>query len=467
MPGCGIDGHPVTLTYFFCNDGYFGGHFVGAPNNHFFAGAGAYFNVAIYDSSPQGFRLWGPLGDAYSDFEEIGPTQVRGSGAPEDPFEHRAGFGAGDPRQLYIRPYTQYVNGRNTFETWWVVENVSDRPLNFRATVFAGVSIHAQCAYGDLRTSPRALGSFSPDEGVPHEPNDCSFPELGRGFGGYALERAGSEWSAYQQGEEVDVKSRIADASGPGLANTYEPRPVPEVLAIQWDDHGKGRAPLAPGETATFRLGWRFTSALLATPYDGATIRGTFRLTVSTRHAAGGAKAGKVIAYKISRRHVTGGGVKRGTVRTNERGIAWLRWRQGIAYYDWVHVGFETNGDGRFQEDEDLDRGLIVVYWEKHPDSHRTDLSFERSSEGFRGRVRAIHQKDYDFGRDCRKYRTIAIRRRQEGRDPTLASAATNERGFWKLSVDAPRGDYYGIALASSRVQGNGDGYWCRAARAS
>lgn len=467
-PGCYIDGRPVEISYFFCNTGHFDGSFEGAPNHSFFGdAAGASFDVAIYDAPGQTAHLWGPHGDTYSEFEEIGPSQVRGSGAPDDPFEHRAGIGAGDPRQLFIRPYTRYVNGDGSFETWWEVRNVSDRPLNFRATVYGNIGIHLQCAYGDLKSNPRALGSFSPEEGVPYEPNDCYFPEIARGFSGYAVERAGSEWSAYQQGDEYDIQARIADPMGPGLANTYEPRPAPEALAIQWDRYGRGRAPLPPGETATFRLGWRFTSDLLVTPFDPATNKKTQRLRLSTRYAAGGPIAGQAIAYEISRKHVTGGKVLRGVVTTNRRGIAWLRWRRGIARYDWIHVGFDANGDGRLQQKTELNRGPITAYWEKYPDFERTRLSFERTSEGFRGRVRAIHQTDPDFGRDCRKYRTIAIRRRAEGRDPTLASTGSNERGFWDLDVASPpAGSYYGVVLPEVRSQGNLDGYLCRGTRA-
>lgn len=465
-PGCGIDGRPIEVHYFFCNDGYFDGQFRGAPNHEFFSdAAGAYFNVAIYDGSG-GAHLWGPLGDTYSDFEELGPTQVSGSGPREDPFEHRAGFGAGDPRELYVRPYTRYVNGRNTFETWWDVQNVSDEPLNFRATIYANVGIHGQCAYGDLQTNPRALGSFSPREGVPYEPNDCYAHEGFRGFSGYAVEHEGSEWSAYQQGDEYDVKGRIQDPTGPGLANTFDPRPVPEALAIQWDRHGKGRSPLPPGETATFRLGWRFTSDLLVEPFYPETNKSTQRLKLSTRHAADGPIVGQAIAYEISRKHVSGGGVLRGVVTTNRRGIAWLRWKEGVAHYDSIYVGFDADGDGRLQRETELYRGPISAWWRKRSEHERTRLSLERTANGFRGRVRAIHQKDPDFGRDCRKYRTIAIRRRAEGRDHTLASAASGERGFWDLEVDAPAGRYYAVVLSEVRSQGNMLGYICRAARA-
>lgn len=59
-PGCHIDGHPIDLS--FCNTGYLNGHFDGAPNHSFFEEPGAYLNIAIYDSSPQGFRLWGAAG---------------------------------------------------------------------------------------------------------------------------------------------------------------------------------------------------------------------------------------------------------------------------------------------------------------------------------------------------------------------------------------------------------------------
>lgn len=63
-PGCHIDGHPIDLS--FCNTGYLNGHFDGAPNHSFFEEPGAYLNIAIYDSSPQGFRLWGAAGTGYS-----------------------------------------------------------------------------------------------------------------------------------------------------------------------------------------------------------------------------------------------------------------------------------------------------------------------------------------------------------------------------------------------------------------
>ena len=465
-PGCYIDGQPLDLTYFFCNTGYFNGRFDGAKNHYFFGGpGGAYLNIAIYDSSERGFRLWGPRGDTYSQFEEMGPSQLRGTGVPEDPFEHRGVFGAGDPRQLVVTAYTEYVNGRSTFETRWEIENVGTAPVNFRTTVFADVAIHGQCAYGELRSNPRELGSFTPREGVPYEPNDCTATERDRGFSGYAIERAGSPWSAYQQGDEYEIYPLLGDASGPGLNNTYQSQPGPEALAIQWDQYGTGQSPLEPGQTASFRLGWRFSSDLLATPFHGDSPDSVHRVTLTTRYARNGPLAGQRVAYEIAR-NLGNVGTTRGTVVTNDRGVAHVSWRQKNIGYDQLTVSFDDNRDGRIQESTELHRFGMSVRWGRTAEHYRTGLSFGRIPGGFGGRIRAIHEEDPDFGADCRKYRTIAIRRRAEGRDPTLGSAASGLRGVWDLQVAAGSGGYYAVALPEWRVTGAGVGYRCKGARA-
>lgn len=462
-PGCYIDGHPIDLTYFFCNTGHFNGRFDGAPNNSFFFNAGASLNLAIYGSSEQGFRLWGPIfGTETARFEEIGPSEVRGSGAPDDPFEHRGVFAAGDPRQLLVHAYSEYVNGRKTFETRWEITNISTAPVNFRATVFADTDIHGQCAYGDVQSGPRAVGSFTPVEGAPYEPNDCYFTERDRGFSAYAIEQAVSPWSAYQQGDAIEIEGRIEDASGPGLANTHDPRPIPEALAIQWDDYGQGRRALAPGEQATFALTWRFTSELLVTPFRAVSPDAVHQVSLSTRFARGGPLRGQRLAYEIYRDDAT----TRGSVVTDDRGVAQVTWRQKDQDYDGFSVSFDANGDGRIQESSELYRMGVMVSWGPRRGYHRTRLSFGRVAAGFAGRVAAIHEDDPEFGHDCRAFRTIAVRRRIEGRDPSLGSAASNRNGVWNLEVSAPPGDYYGVVLPEWRSPLGGAGYRCRGARA-
>ena len=465
-PGCALYGHPVSLTFFFCNTSYFNGSFNGAANQPFFGGIGAYPNIAIYDSSSEGFHLWGPHGDYLSEFEEVGPSEVRGSGAPDDPFEHRGVFAVGDPRQLLIRSYTEYVNGRATFESRWEIENVGAAPMNFRFTVLADVGIHGQCAYGDLESSPRAVGSFTPEEGVPHGTTDCSHVDRERGFSGYAVEKPASPWSAFQQGDDDDIRGRVGDAAGPGLNNTFRAEPGPEVLAIQWDDYGQGRTALAAGETASFELGWRFSSHLLATPFRAESPDSVHRVSLTTRFARGGPITGQPIAYEIAR-DLGNVGYTRGVVKTDSRGVAQIVWREKNSGYDNLTLSFDANGDGRIQAESELFRMGMWVYWGRKSDRFRTRLSFEASDAGFVGRVRAIYETDPDFGRDCRSFRTIAIRQRTDGRDPTLGSAATNRRGFYDLIVPHGPGDYYAVALPETRNRGTvGAGYRCLGARA-
>lgn len=463
-PGCGIDGHPIDLTFFFCNTGHFNGAFDGAMNNYFFFGSGASFNLAIYDSSERGFQLWGPLDE--SKFEEIGPSEVRGSGAPDDPFEHRGVFAAGQPRQLLIHAYTEYVNGTASFDSRWEVTNVSASALNFRASVFADTSIHGMCAYGDFTSAPRTLGSFSPQEGVPYEPNDCYATDRDRGFGGYAIEQPASVWSAYQQGQEDVVRAQITDASDGGLDNTFDPRPIREAMAVQWDDVGRGKIPLGPGETASFSLRWRFSSELLATPFLADSPDNVHRVKLTTRFARNGPTSAQRLAYRIGR-DLGSNGSTRGTVITNERGVAHVSWRKRNDGFDGLTVSFDSNRDGRIQQATELYRTGMSVRWGRTAQYYRTRLSFEQISDGFQGRIRAVHEDDPNFGADCRKHRTIAVRRSVPGRDPTLGSAVSNLRGVWDLDVPAPTGGHYAIVLAEWRSPLDGPGYRCRGARSS
>lgn len=466
-PGCYIPGEPIELDFWFCNTGAVNGQFEGAPNNSFFFIPGAYLALAIYDTSERGFIVWGPHSDDPYEFEEIGPSEVRGSGVPEDPFEHRGVYGAGNPRQLLVRQYTEYTNGRAAFTTRYEVTNVSNTTVNFRASVFADTHIHGMCAYGDLQSSPRALGSFTPEEGAPYEPNDCYFTERDRGFSMYAVEQPGSPWSAYQQGDEMAVEQAVDDAAGPGLNNTFDPRPIPEAMAVQWDDYGRGTSGLAPGETATFDLGWRASSDMVVTPFHGASRDNVHRVKVSTRFARNGPIPGQQLAYQIDR-DLGNNGTTRGTVTTNDRGIAFIEWRAQNIGYDRLTVSFDDNGDGRIQEANELFRFGMNVRWEYATDSYPTRLTFERTPAGFAGRVYAIHETDPDFGADCREYRAISIRRKEPGRDTTFATAAANQKGVWDLDVGAPpTGDYYGVVLRSSRALGNGLPYVCRSDRAS
>ena len=461
-PGCYIEGNPIEISFFFCNTGHVNGHFDGNWNQPFFHGPGASFNLTIYDTSERGFSQWGPHGEA--EYEELGPSEVRGSGAPDDPFEHHGVFAAAH-RSLVVTQSTEYVNGRAGFESHWAVRNASDAAVSFRAIVFADVTITGMCGYGELRTNPRAIGSFTPETGVPHEPNDCYSVEFDRGFGAHAVERADSPWSAYQQGDEYDIYPRMGDGMGPGLTNEVQTAPGPDALAVQWDDHGRGGTPLHPGEVATFSLGWTFSSDLSITPFIGESRDNVHRVTLSTRFARGGPLVGKRIAYEI-RRDLGNVGTTRGSVITDERGIAHVSWRAKNNGYDLFNAFFDANGDGKWQEDRELYRRGVMVRWIGDiggTDRFRSRVTLDYSDGLFRGRVTARTPPDVD----CTSHRTVAVRKKQPGRDPTLGSAVSNGRGIWDLSIAAAGSGYYARLLPEWRLYENDHGYRCLGATSS
>ncbi|MEA2435264.1 MAG: hypothetical protein QOG54_2721 [Actinomycetota bacterium] len=461
-PGCYIDGRPLDIDVW-CTTGAFSGRFDGVLNHAFFDNPpGAYLNVAIYDSSEAGYTMWGHNGDSNTPFELVS-AHVRGTGVPEDPYEQRNVMTFGGPSQMRLMSYTSYVNGQQSFEKRWELQNVSQQPVNFRFIVYGDVGLDGDCAYGDLRQNPLSIGSFTPQEGVPEDPTYCTSPDDDRGYSGYAIQQPESPWSRYQQGNTEEVRQGVGDVMGQGFDNTYEPGSGPEALGVQWDDYGLGRSPLEPGQTASFSMRWRFTSDLVATPYYEEDRDDVHRVTLSTRLGAAGPAPGVTIAYEIYR-DLGNNGVVRGTVTTNAKGVAELTWRKKNVGIDEFRIGIDSNADGRIQEATELYRWGMNVEWGHMLEYFRTSVTIERFPGGFGGVLRS--RVDAQHGIDCQVVRTVALRRREPGRDVTLGSAVTNAKGKWDLDVDAPSGDYYAFAPTEWRIQdGSGGSYVCKGAR--
>jgi hypothetical protein len=223
----------------------------------------------IFLSPGEHFGVWGRNFPAPTE----GPTAV----PTGDPNVHLVG-GTWDlettSAQLRLTEAIAYVQGDRQFITTYEVENVgTSTPTNFRVYVGGDLAI---------RGSDQGVGLFEP-----------STPFGGRFVGGLNQDVGGTggfaelspPWSNYQSGPLGEVSFAANNA---GFQDTVSPDFVDNAAGVEWDV-----ASLAPNESQTFTVAWRFVSTVAVTPSTATKQTGESHKLTATVADPTGAAAGR------------------------------------------------------------------------------------------------------------------------------------------------------------------------------
>jgi hypothetical protein len=182
----------------------------------------------------------------FGTFATVSEGAVTGTGSAGDPFTQRTTMrsSAENAAGVTVAQTVTYVNGQDSFGVRQDVTVDGGAPLNFRVTeagdVFNGIS---DDGVGRLDPGPpRATLGANP------APN---------GGNGGIVEV--TPWSHYFAGDSSAAEDLWSAPDGPGFADTVDTGPVDDAVGVQFDQYATG-AGLAPGQTATFELRWRFVA---------------------------------------------------------------------------------------------------------------------------------------------------------------------------------------------------------------
>jgi hypothetical protein len=154
------------------------------------------------------------------------------------------------------------------------------------------------------------------------------------------------------------VGSRVrADDQNPGLDNSLSSgAPQDNAAAVEWDDHYS--APLAPGASASYNVGLRFTDTLGITPLNATHKIGDEHLvSVKLADLDGRPQAGARLVW-----NAVGANSGAGTATTNKNGNALFSYVGGNEGQDNLVVFADLNRNG--QHDADEPQASTIVTWE-------------------------------------------------------------------------------------------------------
>jgi hypothetical protein len=182
------------------------------------------------------------------------PPVVTGTGTGADPFKLTTmwqGTAPSGAPLVEIKQELVYTNGDEEVRGSYAVRNLTTgQQLRFRAAIGADLA-------GGGADRGRGLLEAGP-------------PRFAAGFNTAVGSVAGlaevTPWSHFEEGPFQGVLSRAAGnpVQNENLLDRVEPNPVDNGVAAQWD--GFLASPLAPGQTATFDVTWRFRRTFSLTP---------------------------------------------------------------------------------------------------------------------------------------------------------------------------------------------------------
>ena len=182
---------------------------------------------------------------------QVSQGPVAGSGTTADPLtqvtRYRLDDGAG--AVIDVTQAVSYVNGERRFVVAYAVRNVSQGPVQFRASTGADLYLDgSDVGVGFLSGGPpRLVGGINQVTGVSggiEEYTASGFPP----------------WSHFQESLYSAVFTAIGDPTGSGFSDSIDPSAVDNGVGVQWDDHYTPGAALASGATAAYALVWTFAS---------------------------------------------------------------------------------------------------------------------------------------------------------------------------------------------------------------
>jgi hypothetical protein len=222
-----------------------------------------------------------------------------------------------------------YMQGQRQFDTTYTVQNVSTgTSFSFRANVAGDLAIRgSDSGVGFLVPGPpRFMGGLNQDVGA---------------AGGFVEETP--PWSKFESNQLGAVAQAASDGTlGGGFDNSLSTTSADNAAGVQWDNHSDPSAPLGPGQSATYSLGWRFVDTLGLSPVTAAKQTGEeASVTVSVGDVNGVATGGQTVGYTIE-----GPNSQTGSVKTDAQGHATIAWVGGAKGQDTLTAFVDTNGNG-------------------------------------------------------------------------------------------------------------------------
>jgi hypothetical protein len=221
----------------------------------------------------------------------------------------------------------QYTTGQRQFESSFTVKNVSGGALQYRASVAGDLAI---------RGSDQGVGFLSP--GPPRFMGGVN--EQVGAAGGFVEE---TPWAKFESNTLGQVGQHAVDATAAGgFDNSLSTQSADNAAGVQWDDHYARTAALQNGDSATYRLGWKFVDTLGLTPISATRQTGEqHSVTVSLGDVNGTPTPNQAVAYRID-----GPNTQTGSVKTDSTGHATISWVGGAAGHDMLTAFIDTNGNG-------------------------------------------------------------------------------------------------------------------------
>lgn len=272
---------------------------------------------------------------------EAGPTLT-----PGDPATISTTWSVTDGSNplLRITQLLSYQNGSRQFDATWTVQNISDTAHTLRANVGGDLAIRgSDTGIGQLLPGPpRFVGGLNPDVGA---------------AGGFVEQ---TPWSNFEANQFSTIRSHASDP-GVGLDGTIETESVDDGAGVQWDDHYNHGSELQPGETATYKLGWKFYDTLSLSPPESTPEVGDEQtLTARVFDESGNPLNHQTLVYTVA-----GTNPLAGQINTGNDGVAKIVYVGGQPGHDDVTVFVDTNGNGVREPNEQ--QSVAKVDWQGPP----------------------------------------------------------------------------------------------------
>ena len=342
-PAPQIDGSPLNVWT--TADGRVQVALDGAPGEFFGPGSAeapgttpnAGFGLIL--SPGDGAQAYGPFVGGLPDASD-GPRVV-----PGNPTTVTTSWTLPDPNNGPMVQLTQvlaYTNGARQVDATYTVQNTSTGPFTFRALWAADLAIRGSDAgVAFLLGAPpnRFMGGVNQDVGA---------------AGGFVEQ---TPWSAFMSNSLGAVGTRArADGENPGFDNSLSPDLQDNAAGVEWDDHYS--APLAPGASATYRVGLRFADTLGIAPLNSIHKTGDEHVvTAKLANLEGQPSAGVRLVWNSD-----GANLASGSVNTDKNGNASFSYIGGNEGIDNLVVYADQNRNG--QHDGGEPQTSTVVNWE-------------------------------------------------------------------------------------------------------
>jgi hypothetical protein len=308
--------------------------FLPTPNTHGNAG----FGLIPFDANGSAIGVYGKLFNSSTGLGEVVAGPTLDSGSPATITTSWMVPDATNP-VARVTQVLSYTNGQRQFDSTYTVQNQTPSPLNFRANVAGDLAIRGTDAGTGflLRGPPRFMGGVNSSAGA---------------AGGFVEE---TPWSHFESNNLGQVGSHASDTNVPGGFDDSISTPTPEspdgtdnAAGVQWDTYVPGSQALAPNDTATFKVAWRFVETLSLDPISAERLTGEeLKLTANVADLAGAPVGNQQLVYAVE-----GANQATGTVTTDSNGKATFSYKGTNIGPDSITAFIDLNGNGVRDPDE-------------------------------------------------------------------------------------------------------------------